>query len=267
MYESLKFTTRSKAYKELAISYLGGVATSVKLAHSKTVNVATYGVYLAPYDLSGYNVCPNCKHCKDTCLNASGQSMIDILSGRNKIVNSRIKKTKLFFENKELFMNILVSEITLEKAKWEARDFFFSVRLNCTSDIDISKFMLNGKNITEIFPTVMFYDYTKVYSHLDNVTKYSNYDLTYSYNGYNDKTCKQALERGIRIAVVFEDKLPNKFNGVPVINGDLSDYRPNDGKSVIVGLKLKKTATMIKDHKFVMPVTRFIVRPTDKRCS
>ena len=119
--------------------------------------------------------------------------------------------------------------------------------------------------ICDIFPDVQFYDYTKVYSYLDNVSKYPNYDITYSYNGYNDVTCKKALERGFRIAVVFE-KLPKMFNGYPVINGDNSDYRPTDGKNVVVGLKVKKTSTMVKDNKFVIPKNRFIVRYDDKRC-
>lgn len=263
--ENLKFTSRTQSYKDLKISYLGGVAISSKLVHSKSVNVATYGVYLAPYDLSGYNVCPNSKHCKDTCLFKSGHAMMEILAGKNKIVNSRIKKTKLFFENKELFMEILISEIASAKKVWESKGFFFSVRLNCTSDIDINKFNYKGKNICDIFPDVQFYDYTKVYSYLDNVYKYPNYDITYSYNGYNDVTCKKALERGFRIAVVFE-KLPKMFNGYPVINGDNSDYRPMDGKNVVVGLKVKKTSTMVKDNKFVIPKNRFIVRYDDKRC-
>ena len=67
------------------------------------------------------------------------------------------------------------------------------------------------------------------------------------------------------LAVVFE-KLPKTFNGYPVINGDNSDYRPMDGKNVVVGLKVKKTSTMVENNKFVIPKNRFIVRYDDKRC-
>lgn len=41
--------------KYLGISYLGGYNSS-KLIKSKERNVMTYGVYLAPHNLSGYNV-------------------------------------------------------------------------------------------------------------------------------------------------------------------------------------------------------------------
>lgn len=259
MYENLTFTTRSKSYKELGIAYLGGVATSTKLVHSLSVNVATYGIYLAPSNLSGYHVCPNDKLCKAHCLFGSGQNMMDLLSGRNKITNSRIKKTKLFFENNNLFMQLLVSEISLAKEKSEKNGFFFAVRLNCTSDININDFNLNGKNICEIFPTVSFYDYTKVFSYLENVKKYPNYDITYSFNGQNFDLCKAALDRNVRVAVVFNDRLPKTFHGIEVINGDTSDYRPANEKNVIVGLRFKVTASSIKNHKFVMPKTPFVV--------
>ena len=41
------------------------------------------------------------------------------------------------------------------------------------------------------------------------------------------------------IAVVF-DKLPKKWHGYKVIDGDLSDLRHLDPKGVIIGLKYKK---------------------------
>ena len=268
-FTEIEFTSQAKARRDLKISYLGGVALSAKLVHSLKVNVATYGIYLAPADVSGYNVCPNSVHCKAHCLATSGHNMLQILSGKNNSIhNSRVKKTRLFFENNELFMKLLVAEISLAKAKYEKLGYFFSVRLNCTSDINIADFNLNGKNITEIFPTVMFYDYTKVFSYLKNVDKYPNLYYTFSYNGFNWDLCELALQKTVRVAVVFEKKLPKYFNGIPVIDGDAEgDYRPANPKHCIVGLKLKKTSDMFSDHKFVMPTSNFIVRLSDRRCS
>lgn len=265
-FTEIEFTSQAKTRRDLKISYLGGVALSAKLVHSLSVNVATYGIYLAPADVSGYNVCPNSSHCRAHCLATSGHNMLQILSGKNNSIrDSRIKKTRLFFENNELFMKLLVTEISFAKIKYESLGYHFAVRLNCTSDINIADFNLNGKNITEIFPTVMFYDYTKVFSYLTNVVKYSNLDYTFSYNGFNWELCKVALERNVRVAVVFE-KLPKTFCGIEVINGDTSDYRPANDKNVIVGLKFKVTATSIKNHKFALPNTPFVVKATDKRC-
>lgn len=261
----LRFTTKTQVFRDLKISYLGGVALSAKLVHSLSVNVATYGIYLAPADISGYNVCPNNKHCRAHCLFTSGHNMLAILGGKNNVNESRVKKTRLFFENNELFMQLLINEIAFNKLKYEDLGYYFAVRLNCTSDINISDFNLNGKNITEIFPDVTFYEYTKVFSYLNNVNKYPNLDYTYSYNGYNWNLCQSALKKNVRVAVVFE-KIPKYFNGIPVINGDNSDFRPADDKNVIVGLKFKKTSNSIKNNKFVLPETPFVVKENDDRC-
>lgn len=261
----LTFTSQTQSRRDLSISYLGGVALSAKLTHSLSVNVATYGVYLAPADISGYNVCPNNKHCRAHCLFTSGHNMLAILAGKNSINESRAKKTRLFFENNELFMQLLITEIAFNKLKYEGLGYHFAVRLNCTSDINIADFNFKGKNITEIFPTVTFYDYTKVFSYLTNKVKYANLDYTYSYNGHNWDLCQSALKKNTRVAVVFE-KLPKTFCGIKVINGDTSDYRPADDKNVIVGLKFKKTATSIKNHKFQLPDTPFVVKENDDRC-
>ena len=77
-------------------------------------------------------------------------------------------------------------------------------------------------NILQLFPQVQFYDYTKVPGRIQLMKKYSNYDVTFSYDGFNMDKCMSMLEDNIRIAVVF-NKLPEYFNGYPVINGDLYD--------------------------------------------
>lgn len=268
-YENLNYKNFQQAKKDVNVSYLGNVAHSTKLLHSlQEKEILIYGIYLAPADLSGYNVCPNNKACKEHCLFGSGQTMMDILSGKNRTVNTRIRKTKLFFENRPYFMQWMINEIKLNKLKAELDGYEFSVRINCTSDISINDFEFEGKNICEIFPDVQFYDYTKVFNNLDYLKKYPNYDLTYSYNGYNWAACEKALNRGVRVAVVFDKKyLPKTFHGYRVIDGDKYDARYYDDKDVIVGLKLKMVANNIKDRKYTLPKTPFVVTKDDVNCT
>ena len=108
---------------------------------------------------------------------------------------------------------------------------------------------IDYKNIFEVFPEVQFYDYTKIHSR-SNIPE--NYDLTFSFSGYNFQDCISALHNNVRVAVVF-NQLPEKFWGYKVIDGDKYDMRYHDKKNVIVGLKFKRVRNKLnKNHKFVV---------------
>ena len=47
---------------------------------------------------------------------------------------------------------------------------------------------------------------------------------------------------GANVAAVFSHTLPATYLGYKVVDGDLTDYRPEDGKNVIVGLIAKGPA-------------------------
>jgi hypothetical protein len=256
----LTYKGLTKAKKDLGIAYLGNVAHSSKFMHSYEHGVATYSIYLASSNLSGFKVCPNDKHCKEHCLNGSGRAMMELLKGGNKIMNSRVKKTQLFFVNRDYFMQMMIAEIKMHRLQSELDGLEFSVRINATSDINIEDFVYDGKNILEMFPDVQFYDYTKVFTRLELSKKYDNYDLTYSYNGYNWMLCQQAFRNGFRVAAVFEKELPKSFHGYEVVNGDLYDARYLDNKNVIVGLKYKMPASSVKNNKFTIPETPFVIK-------
>ena len=69
------------AFKKIFhVSYLGGVSTSHKLDLSEKAGVLTYGLYLAPWNMSGHQVCAGGAHCHEFCLNGSGQNKIDELA-------------------------------------------------------------------------------------------------------------------------------------------------------------------------------------------
>ena len=254
---SMKFTTIGNAKKQTGLSYLGSVASSSKIAKGLKYNEMTYILYLAPASQSGYNVCPmSTEECRTACLTESGHNRIDVK--KNAINKARIKKTKLFFEHREFFMGWLVAEI--EKAKYNAEQlgYTFSVRLNGTSDIEPTRFQHNGMVLFELFDDVQFYDYTKVAKRFGLLQFYRNYDLTYSFSGYNMLQCMELLEnKKGRVAMVFEGKqLPISFMGYKVIDGDAYDMRHLDEQGVIVGLKFKKVRNKIdtSNNKFIIPM-------------
>ena len=253
----------SKVKRTLGISYLGCCDSSPKLVKSLThKNVLTYGLYLAPRDLSGHNVCSNSDNCCKYCLNGSGRNKIELLTYKEggPIQQSRIKKTKLFFEDKDTFMQLLIHEIRQAKRKADAANMKFAVRLNCTSDISPEKFTLRGVNILQFCESIQFYDYTKVYEHTKLSEKYSNYDVTYSYSGKNWEICEELLKKGYRVAVVFENVLPEEFRGYPVIDANQYDARFLDEGGLICGLTYKKVANDYVNGKYQRPETTFVTR-------
>lgn len=256
------YQNKAQAKRMTGLSYLGGVATSSKIAKGLKYDEMTYILYLAPAKMSGYEVCPmRSEECTSACLNESGHNKIDI--HKNTINKARITKTKLFFESREFFMNWLIEEIRSERKKAIAKGMRFSVRLNGTSDLSPEQFHLGGKNILEIFPDVQFYDYTKVYKRVNLVKKYPNYDLTFSYSGTNSIQSLNALNEGVRLAVVFE-KLPEKFWGREVIDGDTYDMRYIDENDVIVGLKYKKVRNKLDLSKSSFVVSEEYVNNLNK---
>lgn len=251
------FKNVSQASKLTGLSYLGNVASSSKIAKGLKFNEATYILYLAPANLSGYEVCPmRTKECSEACLNESGHNRIDVK--KNNINKARIKKTKLFFEHREFFMNWLYAEIVKAKVKADILGMRFSVRINGTSDISLESFKINGVNILQHFDNVQFYDYTKVDNRFRMLDKYSNYDLTYSFSGNNmDKCLELLMKKKGRVAMVFEGKhLPESFMGFKVVDGDTYDMRYLDEQGVIVGLRFKKVRNKIdtKNNPFIIPM-------------
>jgi hypothetical protein len=218
-----------------------GFNTNAKTIKGEKIGFYTGILYLAPSNLSGYQVCPMAKlaKCDIACLNTSGRGAF------NSIQLARINKTKYFFENRNDFMINICKDIEkgIRKAKLLNQELL--IRLNGTSDIKWENvdFIYNGNhynNIMECFPNVQFYDYTKIPNRKDLP---SNYDLTFSYSNaitfhkYNEK----AIENKQRIAVVFryEKDIPKTFKGLNVIGGDNSDVRHIEDNNVIVALYAK----------------------------
>jgi hypothetical protein len=199
-------------------------------------------LHLAPADLSGKNTCPKATAgCKAACLNTAGRGGI-FKKGEstNVIQQARIRKTKMFFEDRRAFLNELTVEIVKTIKSAEKKNLIPVFRLNGTSDIAWEKYeVISGKNIFQMFPEVQFYDYTKILGR--KVSHIPNYHLTFSKADGNDMDVRLAASNGMNIAAVFKE-LPEKYIGRPVINGDETDLRFLDPKGVIVGLKAKGKA-------------------------
>lgn len=273
----MEFTTIAKAKKQTGLTYLGTCGSSAKIVkNSKVLNIDTYVLYLAPWKLSGFNTCAGAtKDCIKGCLNTSGRVAMEIASNNeNKILNSRIMKTQLFYKEREFFLAWLIAEIAANKRKSETKGNEFSVRLNGTSDLNWTAYKYDGKNIFEHFPTVQFYDYTKIANRFNNIPV--NYHLTFSYTGYNWSDCENVLNNGGNVAAVFNIQkwynsrpengiLPIKFKGYKIIDGDITDFRPLDEKGTIVGLRWKRIANK-KDESEVRN-SKFVVQPDSKDCT
>lgn len=222
------------------------VNRDAKTKKGNAFGVLTGILYLAPVNLSGYQVCPKASEgCKAACLYTAGFGIYA------KVQNGRIKRTKRFFEDRTNFLADLVEDIArvAETAKRHGQKA--AIRLNGTSDIAWEKFKVTHEcveyaNVFEAFPKVIFYDYTKILGRKAAI-KYKNYHLTFSLSENNDKDAVKALATGYNVAVVLnlgkKDKKPAKVSGFPVIDGDVSDIRFRDKKGGhIVALTAKGKA-------------------------
>jgi hypothetical protein len=195
-------------------------------------------LHLAPADLSGREVCPKrTKGCTDACLNTAGRGgMFKRGETTNVIQKARIRKTEYFFNDREAFMEDLVTDI-MKAVNFARRKGLKPVfRLNGTSDLSWEKYptRYGAKNIFDQFPTLQFYDYTKVLGR--KVKDIPNYHLTFSAADGNDSDVAEALLQGMSVATVF-DQIP-----AGVYSADEDDLRFLDPRGIVLGLKAKGKA-------------------------
>lgn len=211
----------------------------------KTIKSMKYGVltgilYLAPYKLSGKNVCPAASlGCRLSCLNTAGRGQMGVVQ------KARLRKTKMFFQDRQKFLGQLKTEIEILERRAIRKNMKLAIRLNGTSDLPYERYLIEGKNLMDHFPKVKFYDYTKLDNRITD-TLPSNYHLTFSRSETNESVITEVIKKA-PVSVVFKNKLPKLYNGFKVINGDLHDMRFKNKSGIIVGLlakgKARKDAT------------------------
>ncbi len=163
-------------------------------------------MHLAPYTLSGHNVCPQASAgCAAACLNTAGRGAYQ------NVQDARIKRTKLFFDDRAAFMAQLKDELDAFVRKCNKLNLKPAVRLNGTSDL---KWEELEKGLFAQYPMIQFYDYTKITKRMlrfcDGKLP-NNYHLTFSRSESNDKAVKDVIDAGGNVAVVFHNELPRKW--------------------------------------------------------
>lgn len=220
MYQLLSVSSDGKTPKGEALGYLTGI------------------LYLAPANLSGFEVCVwSTAGCRAACLNTAGRGKF------SNVQLARIRKTRWFFSDRDAFMGALHSDIQNLIKDAKKQGLTPCGRPNGTSDV---AWELGQKSIIKAYPDVQFYDYTKsVHRAIKSLTHElwpKNYHLTFSYSGENLDDCLKVLNLGGNVSVVFDGEKPKAWQGFPVIDGDLHDLRFIDPRGTIVGLKAKGEA-------------------------
>ena len=215
-----------------------------KIQKGTKLGYLSFILHLAPADLSGHNTCPKATvGCKSACLNTAGRGgMFKRGESTNVIQKARIRKTVQYFEQRDQFLADLEADIRKAIRFAERKGLTPVFRLNGTSDLSVEKW-----GIIEKFPTVQFYDYTKVLGR--KVAHLPNYHLTFSKADGNDSDVAEALMQGMSVVAVY-DKIPEG-----VQSADETDLRFLDPKGIMLGLKAKGKAK--KDY------TGFVIRLTE----
>jgi hypothetical protein len=223
------------------------ISADAKTVKGQKLGYLTGILYLAPSNISGFQVCPMAKiaNCERACLYSAGRGAF------TNVQKARIAKTVRFHEERAAFMLDLIYSVEQLIKKANKLGLTPLIRLNGTSDIRwesiavINRDGLTYASIMDIFNSVQFYDYTKIANRKNIPT---NYDLTFSYSGvagYQPYVTKAKANAALsRIAVVFDkvENIPASFIGMNVFPGDNSDVRHLDAKNSVIALYAKGNA-------------------------
>jgi hypothetical protein len=189
----------------------------------------------------GKNICPKATAgCKAACLFTAGRGKF------SNVMKGRMNKTEYFLQDRKEFMLQVAQEIAKGIKKHGANAM--CVRLNGTSDIPYENIAVAGfDNIMSMFPDVQFYDYTKHPSRNLTGKTCNNYDLTFSFSAITPKPISikgLTNPHNSRAAVVFQKRadIPIVFRNWTVVDGDDTDVRHIEPKSVVVALYAKGKA-------------------------
>lgn len=220
---------------------LSAAATNAKLKKNlQFTGYDSYILYLAPATeaQADFNVCPaSSAGCRSACLFTAGRGRMP------SVVAARIRKTLMYINEHDKFMELLHDDLDRIQRKATRDGKKCAVRLNGTSDLDW------GRTIS-MYPSIQFYDYTKVVLRLRGNNLYPNYHVTLSASEANSTVCKRALAQGHNVAVVFScSELPSEYWGSSVVSGDEHDLRyldPRGERGYIIGLVAKGEAKVDK---------------------
>jgi len=206
--------------------------------------VRTFILYGAPGMSSGVNMCPMAKiaKCEVPCLNTAGRGAM------TSVEMARLRKTLFWQQYPEQFIAMFARDVERGCKQALKLNMVPAFRPNGTTDVRwelyVWDIMVNARKEYG----ARFYDYTKIANR--NVPDPEVYDLTFSYSGVKafQPQVKLALDKDMRMAVVFDGKrsYPKKFLGKLTIDGSATDIRFRDKQGVIVALCAKGKAKQDK---------------------
>ena len=243
-------------YRNSAVNILTSAASQHKLSMSDEITV---GLMLTPergimrdefadlraaYGLGGaWNLCAMASDgCAAACLSFSGQSGMPAQQFAQGV------RTLFMLSHPCEFMAL----IGFELGRLSAKHGGIAVRLNTVSDIRFEHVI--DMDLAREQYGVRFYDYTKW--NASQRPERPGYDLTRSASERHSVADIQDLvHSGERVAVPFfagkGEPFPSTWQGLPVIDGDTSDYRPSDPKAVVLGLRVKGHKGKRDDSGFI----------------
>ena len=206
---------------------------------TKKNRVTTFGLTMAPHTIAGVGtMCAMARTCKvkGVCLTHQGQGDMP------NVMLPRIAKTVAFRLAPDWFFQKIDRELA---AKRRHTNGTLGFRGNMLTDVPWENHGLPDRH-----PGILHYDYTKLPNRAGWVR--DNYYVTFSYDGTNLVEALRVLESGNNVAVVFYDDspgpkcgraahrqpLPAYWQGYPVIDGGVTDWRPSDPRGAVVGLRL-----------------------------
>lgn len=228
-----------------------GVNSDAKTRKGLPTGHVTGILYLAPAtEASAFSLCPYASEgCLDACLYKAGRGAM------TSVQTARIAKSHRFVNDRRQFMVDLCRDVERFRVAAMRAGYKPVVRLNGTSDITWERIEVghNGAtfgNIMLAFPSVQFYDYTKIPVRYRNALP-DNYDLTFSRSECNEADVKEAIRFGVRVAVVWRDQIPKRWKRRKVCDGTINDLRFLD-TAPIVGLCAKGTSGKLDTSGFVL---------------
>ena len=200
---------------------------SLKTQKGRKYGILTKICYLAPAYSGGIkkdgkkvNACPAfTPGCAGGCLG--------ITTPRNRWKSSRNArrwKSALYFSSPELFRAMVILELRALERKAKRLGLVAACRMDGTSDLGLAQ----GMGLVERFPSIKFYEYTKVESRIIDYAPLDNYHLTYSANEKSNspRVSRTALRKGLSVAVIVpKGTKPNGLEANALQGKVLGNYR------------------------------------------
>lgn len=234
---------REHGFKGAPASLLTPPDANTKIRKSARL---VWSLTLAPAFASGLiNTCVRFADCHDICVLTSGKG------GVPSVQRARAARTDLLYRAPHAFAVLIADEIDRAARTARRTDREWRIRLNAASDIPweiaapwiLERIRANGGAA---------YDYTKSWGRQD----VPGYELCRSVDSRQDwDTIARQVYNGRNVAVILPiakgEPTPDEWQGLPAIDGDVSDDRTGDPWGVVVILRAKGALRNRPEHAMV----------------